>query len=353
MHAMKPLISIIVPVYNTSSYLRQCLNSIQKQTLKEIEVIVVNDGSTDSSARICNEYKYDSRFRVYHNENRGVSFSRNFGIEQSNGEYCMFVDSDDWLDETTCEDMWTAADTYKADIVLCGNYNESTVGTTKRHLYKGNRFFSDSIFVSEIAVHTLGLVGKQLRNPSKLDKLTPVWARIYKASIIKENDIKYIDLHKLPSECLQFNFEFIIKARSAFYLDNVLYHYRRNTVQSVTKPYRSDLMGKWKWWIAYQKVLLEKNSLPNEYYNAFYSRICCSVIPLGGNAIKLKGLKNKMNEVKSFLGNPVYKDAFSKFDYSTSPFYWKLFFWSAKNEHVFLFYALTKAMRKILERRKK
>lgn len=346
-------ISIIVPVFNTERYLELCLNSIRKQTLKDIEVIVVDDGSTDNSPIICEKYIEDVRFKIFHNSNKGVSATRNFGIEQSTGKYCMFVDSDDWIDATMCEDLWNEACRTKADLVICGNYNESTSRTIKRHLFSKNIVFSKQQYLEEIIVPTLGLVGKGIKNISKLDKLTPVWARLYRASIIKENNIKYIDLHKLPSECLQFNFEFCIHATSACYLNKVLYHYRRNTVQSITKPYRADLMGKWLWWIEYEKNLIKQKSLPDIFLSAYYSRICCSVIPLGGNAIKLKKLPDRLKECNSFLLNPIYEKAFDNFNYSVCPIYWKLFFWSAKSRNTMLFYFLTKVMRKILEKRKK
>lgn len=100
-------VSIIVPVYNTSLYLRECLNSIKNQTLKDIEVIVVDDGSTDSSPAICDEYAVsDERFKVFHNQNQGVSASRNFGIDKADSEFVIFVDSDDWLENDMCENLY-------------------------------------------------------------------------------------------------------------------------------------------------------------------------------------------------------------------------------------------------------
>lgn len=348
---MKKLISVIVPVYNTSVYLRHCLDSIKNQTLKDIEVIVIDDGSTDSSPDICDEYSNDNRFRIFHNTNIGVSETRNFGISKADGEYCMFVDSDDWVDSNICEDLLKEALRTEADFIICGNYNESTIGTTPRHLYESNKLFEGENYVNEIAVHTLGLTGHLIANPAKLDKLTPVWARLYKTSIIKDHKISFIDLNKLPSECMQFNFEYCIHAQKAFYLDKVLYHYRRNTMQSVTKPYRKDLLGKWKWWFEYEKEYIGNHALPMQFMEAFYSRACCSVIPLGGNAIKLEsGIKQECNE---FLNSAFLAEAFAHFDYKSCPSYWRLFFWSAKNKKTTLFYVLTKAMRKILERRKK
>lgn len=94
------LISIIVPVYNTEKYLRRCINSILAQTYVDYELLLVNDGSTDGSGNICDEYaKNDSRVRVFHKTNGGVSSARNVGLEEAQGEWVTFVDSDDWIDE--------------------------------------------------------------------------------------------------------------------------------------------------------------------------------------------------------------------------------------------------------------
>ena len=99
-----PLVSIIVPVYNNEKYLRQCLDSITNQTFKDIEIILVDDGSTDNSASICEEYaKEDSRVVFIHSENKGVSNARNIGIDKSKGKFIMFCDSDDWLENDYIE----------------------------------------------------------------------------------------------------------------------------------------------------------------------------------------------------------------------------------------------------------
>lgn len=346
-------ISIIVPVHNTELYLRKCLDTLQKQTLKNIEIIVIDDGSTDNSPAICDEYLNDSRFRIFHNVNNGVSDARNCGINNASGKYLMFVDSDDWLDYNTCEKLYYAAEDSKADLIICGNYNESTSETTQRHLFESNHFFSGVDFINNISIRTLGLTDAALRDPSKLDKLTPVWARLYKTNIIKEYNIAFKDLTTLPSECLQFNHEYTIHANSAYYVNEVLYHYRRNTTHSVTKPYRNNLFEKWLWWISYEKTFLEKNNIFEQYKWAFYSRICCSIIPLGGNALKLKKITSIIQETRLFLTDSAYKEAFENFDYSRCPIYWKIFFCSAKKKCIFIFVVLSKIMRIILNKRKK
>lgn len=345
-------VSVIVPVYNTSKYLKQCLDSISGQTLKNIEVILVDDGSTDVSGVICDKYADDYGFIVLHNKNQGPSGSRNDGIKCANGEYCMFVDSDDWLEIDACEKMYLYAKKTNSDLVIGGHVNESTVGSTVRYLFQGNREFVGEDFCDNILIHTLGLVGTDIRNPAKLDKLTPVWSRLYRTSIIKENNIEYIELTKLPSECLQFNLEFCLNSKKASFLHDVVYHYRRNTINSVTKPYRDDLWAKWSWWIEYEKKYLERINASKKLWKAYYSRICCSVIPLGGNALKLKKHKKVNAECKYFLSQPIYKKAFQETNFSSCRIYWRLFFKSAKNKNVSLFVFFTKCMRLILKKRK-
>lgn len=122
------LISIIVPIYNVEKYLRMCLDSIEHQTYSNIEVLLINDGSPDSSGEICQEYvARDSRFRYFEKENGGLSDARNYGIERSNGKYLTFVDSDDWLNLTYVEDLYQAAIRNDADTVVSHYtiYNES------------------------------------------------------------------------------------------------------------------------------------------------------------------------------------------------------------------------------------
>ena len=121
---MKPSISVIVPVYNVEHYLRKCLDSIIEQTVRDIEIIVVDDGSTDSSGEICDTYlDRDSRVKVFHKENGGLSSARNFGIEKATGEYIGFVDSDDFIEPDMYEILLHLIKRYKADLSMCGLYD--------------------------------------------------------------------------------------------------------------------------------------------------------------------------------------------------------------------------------------
>lgn len=116
---MEKLVSIIVPIYNVEKYLRQCLDSILRQTFRPLEIILVNDGSTDGSDTICQEYaKIDERIVYLKKENGGVSDARNVGLDAVNSDYVLFIDSDDWIEPTYVEVLYEKIEEYQADIVF-------------------------------------------------------------------------------------------------------------------------------------------------------------------------------------------------------------------------------------------
>lgn len=127
---MKRKVSIIVPTYNGEKYIKKCVESIMNQTYSNIEIIIVNDGSTDSTKKIIEELKRkDNRIKLYSNKNKGVSFSRNFGIDKSTGEYIFFVDSDDHIKPNTIEIMMDIIKKYDCDVVRCNYMVEKEDGT--------------------------------------------------------------------------------------------------------------------------------------------------------------------------------------------------------------------------------
>ncbi|MBR2553814.1 MAG: glycosyltransferase family 2 protein [Lachnospiraceae bacterium] len=117
---MYPLISIIIPFYNTEKYLRRCVSSMTSQTYQNLEIILMDDGSTDQSSLIADDLSAeDSRIRVFHTANSGVAAARNNGLKNARGTFVMFVDSDDWMDPTIIQDMWERMEQTKADLVTC------------------------------------------------------------------------------------------------------------------------------------------------------------------------------------------------------------------------------------------
>ncbi len=120
---MDPVISIIIPVYNVEKFLCRCLDSVINQTYRNLEIILIDDGSTDESGKICDEYVLkDSRIRVLHQDNKGVSAARNLGIRMSNGQYMAFIDGDDWIEKDMFSFLLGLLEGNKADMAGCGYY---------------------------------------------------------------------------------------------------------------------------------------------------------------------------------------------------------------------------------------
>lgn len=118
---VQPLVSIIIPVFNIDKYLRECLNSVLRQTYRQLQVIIIDDGSTDNSGLISDDYsKRDSRVTVIHQKNRGVSAARNAGLDIATGEFLAFIDGDDWVDDTWIETQLETIKKWNADIAVCG-----------------------------------------------------------------------------------------------------------------------------------------------------------------------------------------------------------------------------------------
>lgn len=137
-------VSIIVPVYKVERYLRECMDSLVGQTLREIEIIAVNDGSPDKSLQILEDYqeKYPELVKVFSTENQGVSHARNYGFSQATGEYVLFVDSDDFLDRHACQKLYQHAVSHGNDLVLFGRCNERESGTVEKRNLPGVEDFA-------------------------------------------------------------------------------------------------------------------------------------------------------------------------------------------------------------------
>lgn len=148
---LKPCISVIVPVYNTEKYLKDCINSILTQTFNDLELILIDDGSTDNSGVICDEYaKLDARVRVFHQENRGVSTARNVGIDNALGEYITFVDADDYIVNNALEILYNDIVNNKADISYAGGvkvYESATEALEKAQfkIWQGDSALRESL----------------------------------------------------------------------------------------------------------------------------------------------------------------------------------------------------------------
>lgn len=217
---MNPLVSIIIPVYNTSKYLLVCLESIIEQNYTNTEIIIINDGSTDNSDDICQEFyrKYENRIQYITQPNKGVAHSRNIGIMKAKGKYCCFIDSDDYIETNYISTMVQYAERSNADLVCCGCFRE-----IQPSQYEWIR----STEKSKLLTQKEALI--ELFSPNSFGGWP--WNKLFKTSIINDHKILFpSDICYCEDEV--FVLEYILNSQNILYIEEVLYHYRVN-VESV------------------------------------------------------------------------------------------------------------------------
>ena len=197
-------ISIIVPIYNQEKYLDKCIKSIINQSKQEIEIILINDGSTDNSENIIKKYK-DNRIKYIKTKNQGIGKTRNLGIKKSNSKYIMFVDSDDYIDKNYCLEMYNNIKKNNSDIAIT-NYKEIKNNTINK---------------VDINIDKLFSIQERPNNLSKIN--LSCWNKIYKSTLIKNNNIMFSE--NLKYEDIEFVFKCIINSKKISYLDKYSYNY--------------------------------------------------------------------------------------------------------------------------------
>lgn len=247
-------ISVIVPVYQAEKYIIRCIESILVQTYQNLEIILVDDGSIDKSGVICDEYaKKDSRIRVIHKKNAGVSAARNQGLDIATGEYITFVDSDDYIDANMYANMIERAKKFQCDVVMCDC--EKVEGLSKIPYTHNIRagLYTEEQLQKEYYPHLL--MAENLEYPATISNCL----LLFKRKLGSGKDIpRYIEGIRF-SEDLLFGAELIYRARSFYYMKGQNFYYYCMNSQSATHQYVPD---KWK---DYQKLYQKIKEL--FYYN--------------------------------------------------------------------------------------
>ena len=223
-----PLISVIVPVYKVEKYLHRCVDSILVQTYTNLEIILVDDGSPDRCGAICDEYAAkDSRIRVIHQENGGLSAARNAGLDVCSGEYIAFVDSDDWLDPEMYAVMMAQVREYGCDVVMCDCVKEFPDGP---RLYTHDirpGFYDRTTLTKEYFPHLLMM--ENVEYPATISN----WLLLFRRELAK--DVRYLTGVRY-SEDLLFGAQLLYRANSFCYLKGQsFYHYRMNPTSATHK----------------------------------------------------------------------------------------------------------------------
>jgi glycosyltransferase involved in cell wall biosynthesis len=245
------LISVIIPVYNVEKYLRQCLDSVLNQTYTNYEVIMVDDGSTDSSYDICREYcEKDCRFKAFHKENGGASSARNYALSKASGDYVFFLDSDDWLDPTTLESLVVVAKKENADLVFCEAQAFDDHGTITQNSSYGYKIR----YQTNDAFHVMSQMMEQK------EFHVAIWMLLLDRRIFTENDLHFKE--GIIYEDMIISYQFYCLAHRAAHVRQKLYNrrYRPNSVMTSKKTEKNYVSAA----TVYREVAKFRKSLPEE-----------------------------------------------------------------------------------------
>lgn len=255
-------ITAIMPVYNVEKYVGKCIESLQAQTLTEWELIAVDDGSPDSSGKICDEYaEKDSRIKVIHKENGGAPSARNTAIPQAQGEYLYFVDSDDWAEPTMFEDMYKAAKENDAQLVVAGYYIDTYYSDTE--FYSQEQALPSRIFKSqqEFREYAYAMFDKNL--------LYTPWNKLFSKKYIMDNDIRFKNTFW---DDFPFNLDVVRDVERVVLLEQKYYHFMRARADSETAKYRADMYDKREEEHGWMKDLYKYWGIDDENSREFLSR---------------------------------------------------------------------------------
>ncbi len=248
---MKPKISIIVPVYNCEKYLDEAIKSVLNQTLRELEVIIVNDGSTDNSLDIANKYSsIDNRVKVLTQDNQGVSAARNLGLEAAKGEYIGFIDGDDWIESDMYKTLYSIAIKENVDLVI-SNFEQEL---------EGKNIISRLDISTDIVLKEKDIVKKVLPQFLQHEKLNTVCNKLFKSEIIKNYNIRFPKGVALGEDGV-FNINYFTNIKSLMYIDYSGYHYREVEGSATRNIFEKDYFSR--------SLEVYNEEIPSIYYKYF------------------------------------------------------------------------------------
>lgn len=225
-------VSIIVPIYNVEKYLDRCMDSLLNQTLKDIEIIMVDDGSPDNCPQMCDEYaKKDNRVKVIHKRNAGLGEARNSGLEIVVGEYVAFVDSDDFVEREMYEKLYKTAQETNSDTVYCGFSKYLNNGKTIRHQHAQTLLTFKNRNVNNLLLDFIAS-SPDYKQDWKYEM--SVWHGIYSTKIIQNQNIRFVSERIILSEDLPFQVKYLKEAKAVAYMPECYYYYCMNNSGSLT-----------------------------------------------------------------------------------------------------------------------
>lgn len=326
---MKPKVSIIVPMYGVERYLDKCVETLVNQTLCDIEIILVDDGSPDRCGELAENYaKKDQRIKVIHQKNAGLGPARNSGMYAAKGEYIGFVDSDDWVDINMFRRLYQVAREHDADIVAGGHcdWTDGKVVTTKRHPLAGQTVTEKS----EIDEIRKNLYGRSIEDKETEAFPMSVWIAIYRRSMIIDNCLEF---RNIISEDIIFNISAYKCAKCISFTGNTDYCYRQENQASITRSFSDTKVKKYEEYLRTLKEAVSKEDDPDCLMRVKRASINICRLYVGQVANTSASLKEKKAFISSYANSKVVRECWDGYPVNTLPFQQRIFQKSVQSGH--------------------
>jgi len=344
---MDALVSIVLPIYNVEPYLDRCVESITNQTYRNLEILLIDDGSPDACPQMCDTWaEKDNRIRVIHKPNAGLGMARNTGIECATGEYICFFDSDDYVEHNTIELAVELAKKEQADIVLYGasivdahgKVVQSLVPESEKVCYRGAEVLNDLL---------PSILQSDLPTPKTRNLTLSAWSCLYSMQMIRESAWRFVSERTIISEDVYSLLDLYRNVHAAAIVTQPLYYYCRNS-SSLTQSYRPDRFVMNKLFFQACVELCEHHRYP-----AAVKKGCMS--PFLGNAIasmkqevaNYAGARMSVRELRKIIEDPLLQSVVKEKKDDLLSRQVRLLFWAIEHKHSGLCYLLIKAKGKL------
>ena len=305
------MVSVIIPIYKVEKYLKQCVDSVLEQTYSDLQIILVDDGSPDRCGEICDQYKaMDARIQVIHKKNGGLGYARNSGLEIAEGNYVIFIDSDDWIEKNHIEKLVAVAERTQADVVIHGF---KKVNDEKEVL-----FVSKTIKIGEFLDVKKDILYPMIAAGSnqKEDTTLPVaaWCKMYRLSIIQDNELLFPSERECISEDIMFNFVFYPYCEKAVIIEENGYNYRYNpnSISNNYNPMRTLRMFEFykRMMTWYGSVTFAEPELLQRLYRCYIMKCRIGVESIVGSNLSFL---EKVKEIKKITSHEYTRTALTQF----------------------------------------
>lgn len=321
-------VSIIVPIFNVERYLKRCMDSLLSQSLRDIEIIMVDDGSSDNCPQLCEKYKdMYSNIKVVHKKNEGLGFARNSGLEVAEGDYVAFIDSDDFVDIDMFQHLYEYAIKNNCDAVFCG-YNIYKDAENIRKIQE-NASYVLRCGNNEVKKVLLDMVGAEPYYHSDAKLLMSVWRAIYSRKVIENNNLRFVSERIYIAEDIIWHIDFLPCCQCVGLIPQTCYYYCENGT-SLTRTYRADRFKKELFLYHTQEDKLHKIGYDNAEFKTRLNRqllmkmrVC---ILQQVTFLKQLGYINARRNIRDIVKTPEIQMIMKTYPYRLLPMRHKLFF---------------------------